>query len=296
MRLYRSGARARVFLTVLLTMATVGVSSAQVDLGRTIAFGDSLTHNDLLPALTGSPTALYGRDPMEAVFVKGTAGNSTLRNYAFAGSRARHLGLQVLVYQLARNRGAVPKGTFFSVEIGGNDLLGNMDLMARNAPGSNGQADSIVDRITRSIAFAYYWLAVTHRDARFVIWTVPDVSRTPEALREGYSAAQLENLRRHAERANVFIRSLDRYSDIAVFDVFALTRDLTINPPTVGGSPLIVPPTYGTLDSVFADERHPSAVANALIANAMIELLNSRFGAGLPGYSEAELAILAGRR
>lgn len=63
-----------------------------------MTFGDSLTHNRLL----GFPfrTALFGDDPMEAVFDKGATSGDRLTSYAIAGSTSEVVRAQILAYAL----------------------------------------------------------------------------------------------------------------------------------------------------------------------------------------------------
>ena len=49
----------------------------------------------------------------------------------------------------------------------------------------------------------------------------------------------------------------------------------------------------GVYAGLFADDIHPTAVANALVANEIIDVMNAKWGAGIPRYGDAELAALA---
>ena len=94
-------------------------------------------------------------------------------------------------------------------------------------------------------------------------------------------------------RVNDRIRSLDKYSFVVVLDLYALSQAMVDNPPVIFGHELVGPPAYGGFDHLFADTIHPTAVGNALIANAIIARINAKWGDDIPLYTEEELADLA---
>jgi hypothetical protein len=65
------------------------------------------------------------------------------------------------------------------------------------------------------------------------------------------------------------------------------------HPPVIFGHALVPPPAYGEYDHLFADEIHPTAVGNALIANYFIVSMNAKWLDDIPLYSRSELADLA---
>lgn len=261
---------------------------AQVDLRETVTFGDSLTNNDLFGRFRHP---LYGRDPMEAVFVKAAGPNARLRNYAVGGARARDVRSQILLYALDHLVGGKPLGTLLSYEAGGNDVLRHVGTLSRFPPGPI--TDPLTDRILETIVDDLVVLAIHHPGARLVVWTIPDVTTAPLHWRLG--AAEKRNLRANLQGINGFLRALEVFPNVVVLDVEAIWRRHAAAPPVVKGRPLLPPPAFGRLDALFADPIHPSAVGNALLANACIERMNRRWGARVPPYSEAELAALAGR-
>jgi hypothetical protein len=65
------------------------------------------------------------------------------------------------------------------------------------------------------------------------------------------------------------------------------------NPPVIFGHQLVPSPAYGDYDHIFADEIHPTAVGNALLANLLILRINNKWSDDIPFYNFQELADLA---
>ena len=278
-----------VFLFVLLGSST---AFGEVNFKDVVSFGDSLTHNDLLWVKYENPPDLYGRDPIHAVFNRGAASGNELWEYAVAGSESDHLEIQIGAYELARKLGRQDKATLINLEIGGNDIVNNDDLLAAHAPGENGSADEVIDNIIRNIRSAWKRLRDSHPDAQFVIWTITDTTRAPR-LCESLTEEEASNIRAHTQRANKYIRTLDRNASVVVFDFYAVARRLITKPPELFGQPLVPPPDYGEYDCLFADKLHPTAVSNAILANGIIDGMNKKWNDSIPRYTNARLANLA---
>lgn len=265
----------------------------QVDFKEMVTFGDSLTHNDLIWLVSGEPRAMYGDDPHQAVFNKAAISGDDLTSYAIAGSTSDDVPIQIDLYDFFNLIGTQDNATLFGYEIGGNDILNNADLLMANAPGSNPDADAVIDNLINNIQDQITGL---NHDAkpgtRFIIWTVPDVTFTPRFFGQ-LNSTQIANLQAHTERVNELIRSADRFSFIAVIDIFQAIGIMVNNPPIIKGQPLLPPPTYGEFDALFADDIHPTAVSNAIIANFIISKLNKKWHDNIPVYTEDELADLA---
>ncbi len=277
-----------------VAIVATGEVSGDVNLGHVVTFGDSLTDNQtILPRYTGLPATLYGHDPMQLVFDKNHRPGNELSDYAVAGFTSSQVGLQIDLYQFNAFFGFEQHATLFQLEMGGNDLLNNDSLLYNNAPGTNGSADRVITDLIRNWRLSAQDLASTaRRDARAVVWTIPDITLTPRYW-QALTPTQEANLRAHTQRANRFIRALGRFDNVAVLDVWAILRELAANPPRLGEVQLLGPPHHGETTHLFADEIHPTAVSNALIANEIIALMNQKWDAGFEFYSEAELIDFA---
>lgn len=283
----------RLFAVLLVLGAVIG-ARADVNLHHVVCFGDSLTDNQsILPRYTGLPSTLYGHDPMELVFDKNRLQGNELSNYAVAGFTSDNVGLQVGLYQFNITFGFENKATLFQMEMGGNDILNNDSLLYNNAPGTNRQADRVINTLLRNWRTYTADLASTSRpDVKAVLWTIPDITLTPRYW-EQLSGQQQANLRAHTERANAFIRSLDHFDNVLVLDVWSILADFVNDPPQIGHITLEGPPQHGHTTDMFADEIHPTAVSNALIANELIRTMNLEWNAGFELYSENELLDFA---
>jgi lysophospholipase L1-like esterase len=270
----------------------VPMASGAVNLQDVVTFGDSLTDNDLLGLYSDSPQTLYGRDPMHAVFYKASRRGTELWKYAVAGSESGALEVQVEAYESARLVGLQDKATLFNIEVGGNDILNNIDRLAAFPPGARSSVDRVVDNIISNIRGSWRVLRASHPYAKFIIWTVPDVTQTPDQSSR-LSNAKAANVRAHIQRANRSIRSLSSNSSVVVLDLYKIMREFIADPPVFFGNQLIPPPGYGDYDTLFADKIHPTAVSNAIIANRIIELMNSKWRDSIPFYTDRQLARLA---
>jgi phospholipase/lecithinase/hemolysin len=276
------------FIFLLFAPAAFG----EADFTEVVTFGDSLTHNDILGLVYGNPQDMYGADPMEALFNKGAIPGDELTNYAVAGSESGHVELQIDLYDFFRLIFLQDKATLFNFEIGGNDILNNADLLSTHAPGENAQADAVIDNIISNIQKNLRRLWSSHPDAQFVIWTIPDVTITPRFW-NALTPEEVENIQKHIERVNQRIRNAQRYPFVVVLDLYKLIQIGVSNPPVIIGHQLVPPPDYGDYDRIFADEIHPTAVSNALIANFIIMLINKKWDDTVSLYTQEELADLA---
>jgi len=270
-------------------------ASAQVNFKQSVAFGDSLTHNDILGYVYKTPREWYGEDPFEAVFRRGARRGDVLMSYAIAGSDSQDLYLQLFLFYHARKSGRQRRPTLINFEVGANDVFGHERLLATHPPGASAAADAVVDGVLDRTYQALLWLWMSNRQSQFIVWTVPDVTVSP-GLVVAYSEGERANIRGHIRRINAYIQRLEEVPQFAVADIFARSRELVTAPPVIQGHALPTPPAHGGAGHLYADPTHPSAVGNRFIANTIIQGLNRRWGAGIPGYSEAEVAALAGIR
>lgn len=265
----------------------------QVDFTDFVCLGDSLSNNDLLGLAYGNPQELYGADPAEAVFNKASGPGDQLWSFAVAGSEGEDFFYQALFYYIFLSWDMQDPATLFNFEIGGNDVLNNIGLFAASPPGVDPAADAVIDNVIGTLWGSFYWLSSVNPGAKFIIWTVPDVTLTPKVMDRGYSSAQEANIRAHIQRLNNHIWYLTWSEQVVVPDVYSHLQQVVADPPLLYGHQLVGPPAQGEFDYLFADAIHPTAVGNAILANTIIANLNFKWYADIPYYSEAELADLA---
>ncbi|MCX6339322.1 MAG: SGNH/GDSL hydrolase family protein [Candidatus Aureabacteria bacterium] len=285
----------RILLAIVysLLLSPSGTAFSQPDFSAFVTFGDSLTHNDLLGIAYDNPQDLYGEDPAEAVFSKGALPDDTLNSYAIGGSQAKDISRQIDVYELCERIGTQLRATLINFQIGGNDILNNFDELAAHAPGTDSAADGIIDTLLATMKEDMLRLYDAHQDARFIVWTIPDVTIAPKHY-GALTGAEMGNVRAHIDEVNRFIRSLDQYSFVVVLDLYRLFQQIVATPPSGNGHQLVPPPAYGDYDNMFADEIHPTAVSNAMVANTIINQMNKKWKGAIPRYSAPELIHLAG--
>lgn len=257
-----------------------------------VTFGDSLTHNDLLGFIYGNPQDMYGNDPMQATYNNAARPGDSLTSYAVLGSESQHVSAQIDIYDLERLLGTQPLANIIGYEIGGNNILNNIDLLTQFGVGESAAADAVIDQVLSNMANQLSHLASTHPNGKAVLWNIPDVTFTPEYFGL-LSAQEIANVQAHTQRANAFINGLASLPNVVVLDLYTMLRETVENPPVIFGTPLVPPPAFGDYDHIFADSIHPTAVGNAIIANAIIDAINSKWGLSIPLYTELELAELA---
>ncbi|MBL8815497.1 MAG: hypothetical protein JNL58_05675 [Planctomyces sp.] len=268
---------------------------AQVRTSQAVSFGDSLTDNEDLDLVFGTPASIYGADPFEAMFNKASFPGDQLTNYAVLGSTSEQVFQQVQAYAEARKSRLVPRSTLVSIQGGANDFLApeNIAVLASAAPGESRKADAIINRIRQNLVRSVQTIQrVDH--AQIVVWTVPDVTLSPYGLFYLPGDEGAANIRAHINRLNRFIRGMECRRSIAVLDLSSLLTASIISPPVIYGVPLYGPPAFGFPLAIFADPLHPTAVSNGLTANLLIEEVNENFRDDVPFYSEDELATMAG--
>ncbi len=277
--------------TLWVLCAAPAPALGQVQWEDTVCFGDSMTHNDLNGIAYENPQTLYGADPMQAAFAKGAQPGDDLHRYAVGGSEADDLELQVSLYLLERLLGEVDEGTLFCIEIGGNDILNNDGILAAHPPGADPVADAVIDNVISELDDSITTLWLSNTSAQFVVWTVPDVTLTPDMW--DATPQEAANLRAHTERINAYIRSLDQSPTMTCADIDVAIADLIASPPTLFGHPLEAPPSLGAYHRIFADEIHFTAVTNVYMADEIIASVNAKWNAAIPAYTQVEKAHLA---
>jgi hypothetical protein len=277
----------------LILFVAASTAFCEADFTETVSFGNSLTHNDLLWIYYSNPPDLYEMDPMEAVFMKGASVGDVLTNYAVAGSESGDVSLQIDLYELMRLMGIQAKATLFSFEIGGNDILNNDNLLAAYAPGEDPSADAVIDNLISNMIDGVARLRSSHPGGQFVIWTIPDVTLTP-ALWYNLTPEEADNIRSHTDRVNrLVLLAANRFHFVVVLDTYWFIQYTVENPPVILGHQLVPSPAYGDYDNIFADDIHPTAVSNALMANFISFRINNKWNDDIPLYTQEELADFA---
>ena len=276
---------------VLFIFLAVPAAFGQVNFSQVVSFGDSLTNNDILGLYYGNPHDMYGADAMEATFKKGAKSGNRLTTYAVASMESDYLEAEIGIYMVALIFGQQKKATLFCIEIGGNDILNNLNIIKAYPPGKNKSADKVVNNIIQNIRNGFNLLKRSHPKAQFVLWTVPDVTLTPTEWQKNTST-ETANIQAHLKRLNLAIQKLGD-SSVVVLDLYTLIQNFVSSPPVIYGQQLLLPPVHSEYDSIFADEIHPTAVSNALIANTIINQMNTKWHVAIASYTEAQLAKLA---
>ena len=277
--------------TAFLLTATISPARAQVDFSETVTFGDSFTYNDVLGPVYDNPQSLYGADPLGAAFNRAAAPDDRLTNLAVAGASSWQIPLQIAAYNRLRLRRQIGTATVVNFQIGATDIAANINLLGDYDPGENFAADRIVDRLIARIRTSLNALQRLAPHATFIVWTIPDISETPAYL-DLLSSGEKANIAQHIARVNAAIESYASIDNVLIFDMNALLSALIADPPELLGVTLTPPPAFGEPTDLFADELHPTAVTNGLLANGILAGLNDRFGTDFELYDEAELAGL----
>ena len=276
----------------LIVLSTLLFQSSLVFALDAVTFGDSLTHNDLLGWFYGNSQDLYGNDPMQAAYNQAAVTGDSLRKYAVAGSESQNVSAQIVLYNLQRLRGNQPLANLIGYEIGGNNILNNIALLTQFGVGESADADGIINQLLSDQVNQLAHLASTHPSAKILLWNIPDVTFTPK-LFGLLTAQEIANVQAHTQRANEYLNGLTSLPNVVVLDLYTTLRETVESPPVIFGTPLVPPPAFGNYDHIFADSIHPTAVANAIIANAIIDAVNTKWGMTIPLFTEHELAELA---
>ena len=298
---------------LILSVFAIAMGSSncvgQISFRHTYAFGDSLTHNDLVHVFfEGVKYQDYGADPIEGLFNQCSQPGDKLHCYARLSAYSCAILKQVKKYERNRSRGKTPRGTFFSLEAGGNDLLyvHNLKRLANSVPGDDKRADAIVDRIVSNIREGVNILKRTP-DAKIVVWTVPDITVTPMVKDDCHNLdlneQQLSNVRLHIHRLNAEIKTLSDEPRVSILDTHAIFNRLAVQ-STLHQSNLLVHTTLNDMArrtavnfpviacglktiakdkmefvhqdkpvELFADLIHPNAAVNQIVTQHLVKTL-----------------------
>jgi len=267
---------------MVVIIALCGTVWAQsVDFTSTITFGDSIT-NKVAPDDAG---------PHERIFEQNAPLSAQLTDYAFSNADSYEIRAQILAYRDDVTLRTAGKATFLGFQVGGADLMDNLDILTAAPPGDP-TADAQVAQTIENIELAIGLLSAKHPDTVISMFTVPDVTLSPELY--AVPTELRDNLRAHIEIINTALLPADALPNVVQTDIYALMHELEADPPVLRGVPLGMPPEFGAPSDFYGDSVHPSPVGYAIVANHVMEEINAELGTSLVLYTEDELADLAG--
>ncbi len=133
-----------------------------------------------------------------------------------------------------------------------------------------------------------------------LVFNLPDMSAVPFTDTITLFNFQLDNIAEATLEWNDRLAGLATEHDTHLVDVYSYFEEMSAHPEAfeILGNELVFGPEFGCQFCVFADPIHPSPLAQGLITNLAIDVLNEAFaGPGnvpLERLSETELAMLAG--
>jgi hypothetical protein len=182
---------------------------------------------------------------------------------------------------------------YASVIVGSNDFV----QFLRQAPALASDPTALVTRLAQVEATAeanfditVQTLLAANPRLRLVVGTIPDLTQTPAVQQQlapfGPQGQQLIGLTSQAiARYNAHVREVATGSDrVALTDLAAQTARLASTPGMVpfGGVTIDLTTPGDDYHHVFlADNFHPGTVAQGLIANAIVDAINTEFHAGI---------------
>lgn len=311
-------------LTAFIVLFVAASANAQTPAPNSYAswyfFGDSLTDNGNLFALTGSPPAPYyqGRvsnGPTWAEYLRPglvaaatTSSNPAYLNFAFAGATATtawtsppNITMQIGMMQA---RGITPNaGSMVVLLAGANDILNTVAVPANQ----NGQAMTNIG-VGASTAVVGAVQTLSSLGARnFLVVSLPDISRTPRfTTGSGAPAASLAQQASYAYNNDIRGRlanaPLPVGTRVTLFNLGALVNNLLLNSSRFGFS--VTNQEYlGVLQSganpgdvnnyIFWDGIHPTTKAHKIFADAMVEVMNPEFVLGKASIQPGVLLVTA---
>ncbi len=316
--------RSRILATFTLASVLASIVQAQ-PAARTFTssffFGDSLSDNGNLFALTGQPPAPYfnGRFSNGLTFaeilvpglqptVTAAASVKTNLNFAFAGATAvgsttvpASLSVQLGLFQ---GRAITPASTdLFVLLAGANDVLNGIAAPAT-------QNDPAIQNIARNAAAAVTSAVQTLATAgarRFLVINLPNIAQTPRfTTGSGVPAASLAQsgslAYNAAIRTNLAAATLPAGANVTLVDLQSFLNTIVKDPARFG----FTDTTHDIIDIltaggnpgdqsgyVFWDSIHPTTKSSAIIAGVLREILNPEFVLGTAGTQGTALVAAA---
>lgn len=252
---------------------------AQLDIAPfsdVVVFGDSLSDNGNLFALTGQPPAPYfhGRFSNGLVWVDQLAvamGKDGHTNFAMGGATTSDVFAQQVMPFVVDAPGAARPDALYVVWAGANDLIGVLQ--------GSSEATATIQNAMTQIALSVEALAVVGAEV-VMVPNLPDLGRTPRVLASGPAAAaaarQLTLAYNAALAQTIAALRATRHVDIVELDVFSTMEDIVAHPSHYGlinvSSPAFDPTTGMVVpdpDSyLFWDDIHPTRAGHAAMMAA----------------------------
>jgi phospholipase/lecithinase/hemolysin len=288
----------RSWLAMLLFAALSSASARADNFSALYVFGDSLSDAGNAYILSGGalPGATYsnGRFSNGNVWVQDMAGTLGLpaaakpslqggTDYAIggatSGSGALNLGGELTAYGATHSVG--DPNALYMIWIGANDLRTILGSNVSSSTATN-EALGVVTNIDNAI------LALKASGAKnFMIVTVPDLGKTPEALATGpANAAVASGLTQFFDASLVSsLPAVDGGLNLKVLDTYSLIDGITANPGAFGFSDVTDPCLAGSVDYsggtpcanpnsyLFWDTIHPTAAGHAIVAADALALV-----------------------
>ena len=214
--------------------------------------------------------------------------DAPLTQFAHAGSTSASLIRQGQHTQAASEFGA---GDLATLWIGGNDFF----LSAANPFGVGIGNYRFMDRLEDNVDTILGTLENTGLDV--LVFNLPDMSAVPFTDTITLFNFQMRNISEATVEWNDRLAELADKHGAHLVDVYSYFDAVSAHPEnyTIMGHELVFGPEWGCQWCVFADPIHPTAVAQGLIANLAIDVLNEEVGGTpLARLTEQELAMLAG--
>jgi phospholipase/lecithinase/hemolysin len=319
-----------VFATAILVLigASSGASAATID--AIYAFGDSLSDVGNVFALTGIPVAPYvnGQFSNGPVWVQGLAAGLGLApltpsllggtDYAYGSGETGNasfdpsnpvtniLGPTGQLAQFEMTHATADPNSLYTIWIGANDLT---DIPAGSTPA---QAATDIATIAANIDTTIGTLAGLGAK-NFLIVTVPDLGKTPEAIATGplgvaTATALSANLDSTLVNGVGPIPSLANLAaadhlNLKVLDTFSLVDAIVANPSAFHLTDVTDPCLTGSTtvcanpnQFLFWDQLHPTAAVHAIVAEDALTLVTPEPSSmWLTGLGFAGLCLLSRR-
>ena len=188
--------------------------------------------------------------------------------------------------------------------IGHNDINLNFTLMSRIAAGSMSSSNhQPIDAISSNVAAAWQTIKAgnTSSVSRLMVVEMADLMQTPDFIRNfgtptGSATSPAARVRKEVDRVNQSLRN-PGMREHATFVDFPRFQDHPNGLPTlqIGGVILTrLQQSHSNPTYVFLDGIHPRAVGNLLIANMILQGLNSRLNKNVAMVTDRKILLSAG--